>query len=136
MMMAFDLDGVLIPDCDDLPNVGGVDEFYEVAYAMRPMFQPPLGSALITGRHARYEHMTQSWMLRHLDPLPRLFHSRQPDQAPQEYKLAVLNANPSIRLYVESDLDQALFIDKNTVTGCKVVQFDGWLQALLAREIT
>jgi hypothetical protein len=125
---AFDLDGVLIPDCDELPGIGGVAEYYQIAGAMRPLFQPGTGSAIITGRLAEYADVTRAWIDRYLAPVPRLFHDRAPGQRPEEYKLSVLNANPDIQLYVESDLDQALFLANNVDTGCDVWHFSSWIQ--------
>ena len=70
--IAFDLDGVFIPDCDPIPNVGGLGEFLSMTVYMRPMFKPDFEWHIITGRPARYRATTIDWINKHkLKHLPQ-----------------------------------------------------------------
>lgn len=127
--IAFDLDGVFIPDCDPIPNVGGLADFLGMTVYMRPLFKPDFEWHIITGRPARYRATTMDWINKHFDNKPvRVWHECL-DQLPQEYKAETINQN-GIDVFVESDIEQVKFISANT--KAQVIHFDTFLASNLA----
>lgn len=127
--IAFDLDGVFIPDCDPIPNVGGLSEFLAMTVYMRPMFKPEFEWHIITGRPARHRAITMSWIDKHFDNKPISVWHECLDQLPQEYKAETINQN-GIDIFVESDIEQVKFISANT--KAKVIHFDTFLASNLS----
>ena len=131
MLTAYDIDGVLVPDCDHFPNIGGLSEFYEIAAKMLPIFQPVGDFILITARPKEYSHVTWKWCGDYMDPLPiGLFHGCQ-KETPHRYKTDVLNANPHIKRYVESDQLIVDYLKLHVTTGCEIVHFKTFMQDIL-----
>ena len=131
LLTAFDIDGVLVPDCDHFPNIGGLDEFYALTSKMVPIFTPSTDYILITARHAKYRATTWAWCKEYMDPLPiQLFHECT-DETAGDYKAKVLNANPSIKRYIESDLSIVTYLRKNVTTGCEIIHFESFMQLTL-----
>lgn len=133
MKIAFDLDGVLIPDCDEFPNVGGLDEFYALTMYMRPIFVPQGKYAIITARPAQYRPVTIEWCRKYLEDMPTLHHESV-DQTPGEYKAEVLNKHIEIELYVESDEGIVKYLRKHVTTGCKIIHFSEFLETSFMRD--
>lgn len=131
--IAFDLDGVLVPDFDQLPMIGGLDEFYHMATFIRPIFAPQGDYSIITARPVEYKATTLQWCEKYLYPLPKdLFHERSSETG-GAYKAAVLNNNKHITTYVESDPAIVSYLKKNVTTGCDIVHFAYFLQKELMR---
>jgi hypothetical protein len=132
-MIGFDLDGVIIPDCDNMPNVGNVGEFYELAAMnMQPLFQPGSESVIITARYQRYTPLTIAWVNRYINPLPRrVYHDRTTESA-AGYKSTILNNDHTISVYVESDLEIVEALKRTVRTSCKIVHFSTWVAEQLS----
>lgn len=129
--IAFDLDGVFIPDCDQFPNIGGLDEFYALTSYMRPIFCPVVDYNIITARPARYRAVTHSWCEKYLTIKPiRLYHELT-TETPEEYKAHVLNNNTDIHMYVESDPKIVSYLRDNVKTKCLIVHFSEYLERKL-----
>lgn len=125
--IAFDLDGVLLPDCEEIPNLGGLDEFYALTHYMRPIFEPQGEYAIITARHAKYRPVTVAWCQTYLDPFPtQIFHECL-DETPGAYKADILNKHDYIRTYVESDVGIVKYLRDNVKTGCLIVHFSEFI---------
>lgn len=123
MKIAFDLDGVLVPDCDRIPNLGGLAEFYELTTYMRPLFTPKGNYAIITARPAEFRSITEEWCRTFLDNRPvKLFHEVV-DETPAEYKAQILNTYTSIQTYVESDAGIVEELKQLVTTGCNIIHF-------------
>lgn len=123
--IAFDLDGVLIPDCDHFPNVGGLQEFYALTHYMRPLFKPNNEWSIITARPPRYRPLTMDWINKHFDNKPiRVWHEII-DQTPAEYKADIINQN-DIEYYIESDIEIVKYLLDNT--QAMVIHFDTFCQ--------
>lgn len=121
--IAYDLDGVFIPDCDKIPNLGGLSEFYDLTMNMRPIFTPDHEYDIITARQVKYKSVTIAWIKKYFTGLPTtVFHDCE-TETPEVYKLNVLNANPDIRLYIESEPYIVDYLNTNVKTGCKTVLF-------------
>ncbi len=126
--IAFDLDGVLVPDCEEIPNLGGLDEFYALTHYMRPLFSPAGEYAIITARHAKYRAVTVGWCQTWLDPFPtQIFHECLNETA-GAYKEHVLNNHPYIQTYVESDIGIVNYLRNNVKTGCKIIHFSEYIE--------
>jgi hypothetical protein len=125
---AFDLDGVLVPDCDQIPSIGGLDEFYSLANYMIPLFNPQGAYQIITARDAEYRSVTWAWCEKYLDPLPERLHHERLQQTGSQYKADILNGDPTITHYVESDIGIVEYLKKNVVTGCEIIHFSTYLQ--------
>jgi hypothetical protein len=134
MKIAFDLDGVLVPDCDHIPRIASLDEFYALTEYMRPLFAPTGEYAIITARPAEYRSSTWTWCNKYLNPLPvRLFHERTHEGSAGQYKANILNTNTDIQVYVESDPGIVSYLQKNVTTGCEVIHFADYLQKQFMR---
>jgi hypothetical protein len=119
--IAFDLDGVFVPDCLNIPNVGGLTEFYALTYYMKPVFRPGGEWSIITARNAKYRAQTMAWVNDHFENKPvRVWHELI-DQTPEEYKAEVINQN-GIEFYIESDMNIVQYLMDNT--QAQVIHFD------------
>jgi hypothetical protein len=119
--IAFDLDGVFVPDCLNIPNVGGLTEFYALTYYMKPVFRPGGEWSIITARNAKYRAQTMAWVNDHFENKPvRVWHELI-DQTPEEYKAEVINQN-GIEVYIESDMNIVQYLMDNT--QAQIIHFD------------
>lgn len=132
--IAYDLDGVLVPDCDHIPFIKSLDDFYGLTMYMKPLFNPQGSYAIITARPAEYRSATWTWCNRHLEELPeRLFHECL-DETPGAYKARILKENANIQMYVESDEGIVKYLRNNVDTGCEIVFFDDYLSQLFRKD--
>jgi hypothetical protein len=127
--IAFDLDGVFIPDCDPIPNVGGLGEFLSMTVYMKPMFKPNFEWHIITGRPARYRATTIDWINKHFTNKPMQVWHECLEELPQVYKENMINQN-GITIFVESDIEQVRHLQKHT--RAEVIHFDTFLASNLA----
>jgi hypothetical protein len=119
--VAFDLDGVLVPDCDQMPQLGGLSEFYALAYHMRPLFKPEGQWSIITARNPKYRPQTMAWIDNHFSNKPtRVWHEIGNEES-EEYKATVINQN-GITHYIESDPKIVQYLLANT--KAKIIHFD------------
>jgi len=119
--IAFDLDGVFVPDCLNIPSVGGLTEFYALTYYMKPVFRPGGEWSIITARNAKYRAQTIAWIDEHFENKPvRVWHELV-DQTPEQYKAEVINQN-GIEIYIESDMNIVQYLMDNT--QAQVIHFD------------
>jgi hypothetical protein len=125
--IAYDLDGVLVPDCDHIPSIKSIDEFYALTEYMKPIFNPEGEYAIITARHAQHRSSTWTWCNKYLFPLPARLHHECTDETPGSYKAGILNTNPDIQTYVESDEGIVNYLRHNVTTGCEIIHFDEYL---------
>ena len=132
--IAYDLDGVLVPDCDHIPFIKSLDDFYGLTMYMKPLFNPKDVFAIITARPARHRSITWTWCNRHLSDLPeRLFHECL-DETPGAYKTNILNDNANIQTYIESDIGIVKYLRDNVTTGCEIIHFDEFLATHFMRD--
>ena len=133
-MWAFDLDGVLIPDCDQIPTLGGVKSYLELSMFMRPLFQPKGDYYIITGRSRLYRDITIAWCEKYLDRQPKiLFHDCKSTAHSHLYKSLVILDHAEITHYVESDLNTAKVLTVLTAcTKINVLHFGSHIGDILA----
>jgi len=124
--IALDLDGVFIPDCDRIPNLGDVDKFYELTMFMRPLFQPRGEWSIITGRPAKYKSQTVAWVEKYFTNKPvDIFHGAVLE-SPAEYKASVIKQH-GFTVYVESDLGIVEQLRKMVPPGVTIYHFDVYI---------
>jgi len=132
--IAYDLDGVMVPDCDSLPFVAGLDEFYQLMGSVRPIFNPQGVYSIITARSPIYRASTVEWYNRYLKPKPvQLFHEIGENETPEQYKVRVLNEHPEITIYIESEPYIVNYLRKNVTTECTIVLFREFIQQQINR---
>lgn len=126
--IAFDLDGVFIPDCDRMPVVGGLQEFLALTVYMRPTFRPKGEWNILTSRPARHRSITMDWVDRHFENKPKMvWHENLNDDEPWIYKAEVINQN-DISFFIESDMKTVEYLWGNTKAN--IVHFDGLVNEL------
>lgn len=129
-LLGLDLDGVLVPDCDQIPNLGGLTEFYTLTRYMQPFFRPKGDWIIVTGRPACYRGITESWVERQFhEPANRpldLYHDIGANETPQEYKARIIRLR-EIDVFVESDKEQALWLGRELKGECNVFQLSHYL---------
>ena len=131
--IAFDLDGVLVPDCEKIPNLGDIGEYLELATHMLPLFEPSGKYWIITARPKQYKKITSRWIKKHLKNPPSKLHHDGVDETPAKYKARILNANPKIQTYVESDINIVLELLSTVNTGCKIIHYNTFVSSIMAK---
>jgi hypothetical protein len=100
---AFDFDGIFVPDCDEIPELGDHEKFLELTMYMKPLFEPVGEWILLTARLGKNIEITKSWLLKHFTNQPKqIFHGRTEDESPIDYKTRILKEN-DIDVFIESD---------------------------------
>jgi len=119
---AFDLDGVFIPDCDEIPDLGDHEAYMNLTQYMQPVFKPVGEWILLTGRPAEYEALTKSWLLKYFSNQPKMIlHSRDPEkESNEEYKLRMIKEH-NIDVYIESDKKIVDYLKGNLDLDKKIV---------------
>lgn len=123
---AFDLDGVFIPDCDRIPNLGDVENFYRLTQFMRPIFRPQGEWSIITARPKSFKSLTVAWVEKYFasNPPTAIYHDAVLE-TPAEYKAKVLNEN-GFTFFVESErsiVDELRLLSPS----CTIVHFDQYI---------
>jgi len=124
-MIAYDFDGVLIPDFENIPNLGGIKDFYEMTQFIKPNFHPKGDWSIITGRLGIHRKFTESYVDKHFkDNKPRaIHHERDIHTKPHEYKAKVLqDYDAQIILYIESDPFTVEYL-QSEVPSCSIYLF-------------
>lgn len=125
--IAFDLDGVLVPDCDQIPHIGGLEDYYNLTLFMRPIFRPKYPWNIITGRSYIYKHLTLLWINKYFDIKPsNIWHEHDKIKlSTNEYKAYIIN-NEKIDLYIESDYSIVTYLRQHT--GSEIIHFSQFLE--------
>lgn len=119
--IAFDIDGVLVPDCDKFPNLGGLDAFYALTTCMRPLFKPNGEWYALTARNAEYRPHTMEWINKYFTNKPLGLWQESDGMNPPEYKAEVINKH-SITKYIESDPDIVAYLRVHT--RAEIIHFE------------
>ena len=133
-MIAFDFDGVFIPDFDKIPMLGGIEEFYEMTQFIQPIFIPKGRWSILTGRIHHYLKYTKSYSDKYFsDNKPTtIYHDRGLHEKPHEYKARILQEyDAQILMYVESDPFTVEYI-QSKVPNCSVYLFKEFISSELA----
>lgn len=119
--IAFDIDGVLVPDCDSFPNLGGLEAFYALTTCMRPLFKPNGEWYALTAREAQYRPYTVEWIRKYFTNRPIELWHESDSTNPPEYKAEVINKQ-GITKYIESDLGIVEYLRKHT--QAEIIHFE------------
>lgn len=129
--IAFDLDGVFVPDCYHIPQIGPIEEFYKIAFYMQPIFKPTGRWSIITARNVKYKEFTLQWINRHFVNKPIMLWHERDKLTPHEYKAWIINSN-NITHYVESDAGIVDYLKKHT--QAQIIYLDQYLSLKLNHE--
>jgi hypothetical protein len=119
--IAFDIDGVLVPDCDSFPNLGGLDAFYALTTYMRPLFKPEGEWYALTAREAQYRPYTIEWIRKYFTNKPIELWHESDSINPFAYKAEIINKH-GITKYIESDLNIVKYLRKHT--QAEIIHFE------------
>ena len=111
-MIAFDLDGVFVGDIS--PNMlCPLEEMLKTRLLQSPVFQPNFDFYIITGRPVIDKDGTLTWIEQFFQVKPtKIFHENLNIEDPIKYKSRVLAENPEITVFVESDYNQMIELQK------------------------
>lgn len=130
-MIAFDLDGVFIPDI--APDLWDTEEYKKVILKIRseylvPIYQPNFPYIVITGRPFCDKEDTLSWFNKFFKVKPtQVYHDNLDLTKSPEYKADVLNSLPIISLYVESCGKQVDIIKSLVTRRVRILTFQNFL---------
>jgi hypothetical protein len=124
--VAFDLDGVFIPDMhfkqEDLDKM-----IYARTNFLKPLFSLiDFDYFIITGRPIEAKIETLTWLFESKLKPKKVFHDCPNIKYSSEYKIKVLNDNPQITLFIESDMHQVIQI-REKINKCIIVHFETFL---------
>lgn len=127
-MIAFDLDGVFIPD-------GNMQLYTKSSYLQvrkkfpRALFVPDCEYAIITGRPVEDMPYTLEWIKNELySNMPKcVYHTNEDITKGEVYKTHILNTTPGIEMFVESCPKQAAYIKANLEVPIKVIHFEEFI---------
>jgi len=100
MKIAFDLDGVLIPDYNQIPKLSQ-DKFYEQTLHAKPLFHPTYEYDVVTARLDERREITEKW-LEQMDTKPANLYMNTNNIPAAEFKYQMIRTN-KYDMYVESD---------------------------------
>jgi hypothetical protein len=131
--IAFDLDGVIIPDYNIIPNFTD-DEFLNQTMYAKPLINPLLPFDIVTARLEGWRDATVKW-LQQLTRMPEHLYMRPSlEETPSEFKFRISKLN-GYDIYVESDSK----ICSEMVDLCQkhdhkliVIHYDTWVTHSLA----
>jgi uncharacterized HAD superfamily protein len=101
MKIAFDLDGVLLPDYNFIPKLDLL-QFYEQTLHAKPLFHPQYVYDVVTARSEDHRELTEKWLTQ-MDIYPTNIFMNTENISPAEFKYKVIRAN-EYDMYVESDV--------------------------------
>ena len=100
--IAFDMDGVLLPDFHKVPN-WTEDDFFEHTVYARPMFSPVGNFDVVTARTENRRPITLEWLKQLATPPQNLFMKPvDNDETPAEYKYRKC-IEEGYKIFVESE---------------------------------
>jgi hypothetical protein len=127
MKIAFDLDGVLIPDFKHIPNLNQT-EFYQYTFYAKPLIQPNYDFDVVTARDEKHRAVTEQW-LNQLDKKPNNVFMNIGKLGSSEFKFQMVQLH-QYDMYVESDLEicndiEFLCVQNNVKT--QIIHFDSFI---------
>jgi len=131
--IAFDLDGVIIPDYSMIPNLNDEEFFNQTLYA-KPLINPLLPFDIVTARLEIRRDATIKW-LQQLKRMPiNLYMRPSLDETPAEFKFRMC-VEQDYDIYVESDpVISSEMVDLCVKHNRKlvVIHYDTWVIHSLA----
>lgn len=131
-MLAFDLDGIFLPDIVYQPET--VSTVHRVRTSLlKPIFIPDQPYYIITGRPVDDREETLAWIDQFAMHPKAVFHDNRDIQYPVLYKERVLKEHDEITHYIESDAAQVAYLTDRV--PCRVMLFDDLLRYGIAAGI-
>lgn len=127
--IAFDLDGVLVPDYSHIDGLNH-QQFYEYTLYAKPMFNPTGVFDIVTARSEKYRAITEKWLKQLTTQPNRVFMKSNQDETPVAYKSRICYAQ-GYRVFVESDADIVANMAKTS--GLEVIHFDEYISKRFAK---
>jgi FMN phosphatase YigB (HAD superfamily) len=121
--IAFDLDGVLVPDYRHIAGLNH-QEFYEYTLYAKPMFNPTGIFDIVTARSEKYRAITEKWVKQLTTQPNRLFMKTNQDETPTAYKSRICH-DQGYRVFVESDAE--IVENMSKANGLQVIHFDEYI---------
>ena len=119
--IAFDMDGVFLPDYNHIPNFSEKDFFAQTLYA-KPLFIPSYDYEVVTGRYEQWRDITEQWFDQLMNQ-PKTIHMRpQHMKSAKRYKAEKLLENPHIEIYVESELETVEYLKEHV--NIQIIHYD------------
>lgn len=132
-MIGYDLDGVLVSDLY-WPEDMTLEKFLEMR-ATEPYanFVPKGEYVIVTGRNSTDFEYTKAWIEKNLSSNPpiKIFHDCPDHRQAEKYKAKVINEN-SIRVFIESDVEQVQYLKKHC-TECSVYHFGSFVSETISK---
>ena len=134
--IAFDLDGVLIPDYNQIPNTSDHEFFMQTLYA-KPLFNPDYDFDIVTARVEKWRAITETW-LRQLKkyPINVFLKETSLEESPAEYKYRI-SKNQNYKIFIESDfviVQEMKKLIKNDNLDIDVIHYDSWVSNNIKRR--
>ena len=127
--IAFDLDGVLVPDYSHIAGLNH-QQFYEYTLYAKPMFNPTGVFDIVTARSEKYRAITEKWIKQLTTQPNRLIMKADQDETPTAYKSRIC-WEQSYRVFIESDAEIVKNMAKLSVL--EVIHFDEYISRQFAR---
>ena len=127
--IAFDLDGVLVPDYSHMEGLNH-QQFYEYTLYSKPMFNPTGVFDIVTARSENYRAITEQWLKQLTTQPNRLIMKADQDETPTEYKSRIC-WEEGYRVFVESDAEIVANMAK--LSGLEVIHFDEYISRRFAK---
>lgn len=99
--IAFDLDGVLVPDYHHIPGLT-MAEFYEQTLYAKPLFGPVGEFDVVTARMEEHRAVTEKWLDQLTNKPQNLFMLQDANETPAEFKFRTALEQGYV-IYIESD---------------------------------
>lgn len=126
--IAFDLDGVLIPDYNFIPGLTD-EEFYAQTMHAKPLFNPQYDFDIVTARFEEHRAMTEQWIQQMKTWPKNIFMLDNRKETPAEFKFRIA-CQQNYQVYVESDpkicIEIKLLAETNNVK-LQVIHYDTWV---------
>jgi hypothetical protein len=107
------MDGVICPEFEWMDDPDWTHEKVMLrTEAFKPVFQPTGDYVIITGRKERPG--TLFWIYSKLSNKPKQVHINLDNIDPVKFKADILNANPDITTFIESEMKQVEYLRANT----------------------
>jgi hypothetical protein len=127
--IAFDMDGVLLPDYNKIPNLSEEEFFQQTIYA-KPLINPMYEFDVVTARLEKWRPITEAW-LRQMKRYPTnvFLKDTGTEESPAEYKYRI-SKQQGYDIFVESDrlvCKEMLELIIEDESDLRVIHFDDFI---------
>lgn len=127
--IAFDMDGVLLPDYNKIPNLSEEEFFQQTIYA-KPLINPIYEFDVVTARLEKWRPITEAW-LRQMKRYPTnvFLKDTSTEESPAEYKYRI-SKQQGYDIFVESDrlvCKEMLELIIEDESDLRVIHFDDFI---------